>query len=275
MRTDLYVIGNISRDRVAYPDGREFAFWGGAALNIGVSAARAGCRVVPISLLGDDAELFRTHHDDSRFAGLDFGRLGYWPGSSCSFKITYGWNGDVLGVACSFGVCARLTAYAVGAIQGRGHYHVCCRRPLDPDPVLARISHLGMPYSLDFYSASIADLLPRAVPFVGNAQIVFVNATEAAFLAHTADIALLRRVVISDGAAPARVLRHGQTTAIAKPPHVPAVDVTAAGDTLAGVFLACNLAGRSDDEGLTEAVIAAADSVRRPGVLPVEPDQAG
>jgi sugar/nucleoside kinase (ribokinase family) len=275
MRTNLYVIGNISRDRVAYPDGRKFAFWGGAALNIGVSAARAGCRAAPVSLLGDDAELFRAHHDDSRLASLDLGRLGYRPGLSCSFEITYGWNDEVLGVAWNFGVCAQLTAYAVGAVQRQGHYHVCCRRPLDPAPALARITQLRMPYSLDFYSASIADLLPRAAPFMGNAQIVFVNAAEAAALARTVDIARLRRVVISDGTAPARVLRHGRTIAIAEPPRVLAMDVTAAGDTLTGVFLAYQLARRSDDDGLTEAVRAAADSVRRPGVLPGEPGQAG
>jgi sugar/nucleoside kinase (ribokinase family) len=103
------------------------------------------------------------------------------------------------------------------------------------------------------------------VPILPHAAAVFVNAAEFETLRTVIDPACLAAVVISDGPREVSVLRHGNPTAAIRPPESCPVEVTGAGDTLAGAFLAGMARGLSDDDALWAGVMAASQSIRAPG----------
>jgi sugar/nucleoside kinase (ribokinase family) len=143
---------------------------------------------------------------------------------------------------------------------------VCCRRPLDVPAALGRLAELGIPFSVDFHLASASVLVPAASPALLYAWAVFVNAAEFAILAQVTDPGRLQTVVISDGPAPAIVLRHGRQVASATPPPTTVTEVTGAGDTLTGTFLAASARGLDCQAALAEAVTAASRAASERGL---------
>ena len=128
------------------------------------------------------------------------------------------------------------------------------------------MTHAGLTYSADFHLASARDLITASVPFLPQATAVFVNAAEFATLRSLIDPGQLAVVVVPDGPREATLLRHGRITATIQPPGTSPVEVTGAGDTLAGTFLAGVTLGASDGDALRAAVSAAAESIREPGL---------
>lgn len=120
----------------------------------------------------------------------------------------------------------------------------------------------GKRFSVDFFISSAGQMVDQAAPFLTETSAVFVNAVEYALLADVVPSQHLRLIVISDGARPVRILRRGRLVARVRPPQTDAVEVTGAGDTLAGTFLAALAAGSGDGAALRQAVTAAAERVR-------------
>lgn len=261
----LAVIGNISRDKTVYPDGRCFELLGGAALYVALAAATAGLPAAPVSVIGTDLRKITT---DPRLDSIGRAHIKMVPGRSCEFRITYGDGGQVTAIDSDFGVSETLTSHALSTIETRRSdaYHVCCRRPLDAAAVLATLTTAGLPFSADFNLASAADLIPATVQYLPGSGVIFVNAAEFALLSAAIDPASLPAVVISDGPLDVTVLRNGKATATARPPRTTATEVTGAGDTLAGAFLAAIARNLGDSDALDAAVTEAARSVRVPGL---------
>lgn len=260
----LAVIGNISRDLAVYPDGRRFELLGGAALHVARAAARAGLASAPVSVIGTDLAWIRT---DPRLADLDLTNVKVVPARSCAFTLTYTAAGNLARTSCSFGAAQALTSHCLTVIGNHDQYHVCCRRPLDVPAVLARLTHAGLAYSVDFHLASARDMITASVPFLPQATAVFVNAAEFATLRARIDLGQIVRTVVSDGPRDAALLRHGQVTATVRPPAVSEAEVTGAGDTLAGAFLARTSLGADDGDALRAAVAAAARWIQEPGLV--------
>lgn len=248
--TWLGVIGNISLDTASYPDGSTYRQLGGAALHVALAAASAakGAAVAPIAVVGDDLAWITT---DDRLAALQL----------ASLSVT---AGRLIGIDCDYGVSTDLTRHALSVIGQHDQYHVCCRHPLDASAVLERLG--GHSFSVDFYVSSASTLIVDAAPFLTGAALVFVNTAEAELLADVMDIARLPAVVVSDGSRTARMLRNGHVVAWAEPAAVEAVEVTGAGDTLAGTFLAHRANGSDDQQALRYAVAAATDAVLHMGL---------
>lgn len=261
--TVLAVLGNISRDLASYPDGRRFELLGGAALHVARAAHRAGLACAPVSVIGPDLGWIRG---DPRLAGLDLTHVRTIPGPSCTFRLAYTATGTLAGTDCSFGVAEALTHHCLTTIGHHDQYHVCCRRPLDVRAVLGRLTRAGLAFSTDFHLASAGRLIAAALPFLPEATTVFVNAAEFATLAALIDPARLTAVVVSEGPRAVTLLRHGRATATTRPPPTSLVEVTGAGDTLAGAFLAAAARGLGDGDALRAAVAAAAESIRTPGL---------
>jgi sugar/nucleoside kinase (ribokinase family) len=203
---------------------------------------------------------------DPRLAGLDLRHVEITPGPSCAFTLTYDATGHLTGTQSSFGVAASLTAHALNVLGSLSACHVCCRRPLDAAAILGPLAVLGIPFSVDFHLARASAFMAAAKPALPAAQAVFVNAAEFAILARVTDPGSLQTVVVSDGPAPAMVLRHGQQVASAVPPATTVTEVTGAGDTLTGTFLAACARGLDCQAALAEAVTAASRAVSRPGL---------
>jgi sugar/nucleoside kinase (ribokinase family) len=260
--TVLSVIGNISRDLAVYPGNRRYELLGGAALHVARAASRAGLVCAPVSVIGRDLDWIRA---DPRLASLDLTQVRVAAGPSCAFRLTYIADGKLASTECSFGVAELLTSHCLTAIGRHDRFHVCCRRPLDVRAVLGRLVSSGLTFSADFHLASASDLLKTAAPFLPHATVVFVNAAEFAILSTLMDVARLAAVVVSDGPCEARLLRYGRVTATVQPAHTLPVEVTGAGDVLAGTFLAATARGLGDGAALREGVTAATYSISLPG----------
>lgn len=257
------MIGNISRDHVSHSAGRSAWLLGGAALHVALAATRAGLPAAPVSVIGTDLGWVTS---DPRLAGLDMSGVKAVPGPSCAFGLTYDHDGTLTGTTASFGVSQGLTAHALTLLGSRPAWHVCCRRPLDAQLVLGHLVSAGTPFSADFHLASAADLMPAARAALTRAAAVFVNAAEFAVLSQAADGRDLPLVVISDGPRLAVTMRRGRVTATAAPPATAAAEVTGAGDTLSGTFLAAAAVGMDDQDALQAAVSAAAAAVAGTGL---------
>ena len=260
----LGVIGNISRDRAIYPDGRHVELLGGAALHVALAATQAGLPSAPVAVIGSDLGWIR---DDVRLAAMDLSCVEVTCGRSCSFRLTYDESGHLTGTGSSFGVAAQITRHALEVLGRHQSYHVCCRRPLDVAVVLGHLVGAGIPFSVDFHLASAAVIMPAADTVIAHARVVFVNAAEFAVLRRVTDPGRLRMIVISDGPRPVMMLRSGRVVASIIPPEASVIEVTGAGDTLAGTFLAARARGLDDQPALEAAVSAAAEAVSGPGLV--------
>jgi sugar/nucleoside kinase (ribokinase family) len=260
----LGIIGNISRDLAVYPGDRRVELLGGAALHVGLAASRAGLASAPIAVIGTD---LRWLQKDPRLADMDMHYVKTSPGTSCAFRLSYDEGGQLADTNCSYGVAVGLTNHALEVLGQHRRYHVCCRRPLDVPAVLDRLVKAGIPFSADFHVASAPAVLPAAAAALPRTSIVFVNVAEFAVLIEVADPAHLPAVVISDGPRPATMLRRGRVVARVTPPVACPIEVTGAGDILAGTFLAGSACGLGDEAALQAAVRAAAESVSGPGLV--------
>jgi sugar/nucleoside kinase (ribokinase family) len=259
----LGVIGNISRDRAIYPDGRHVDLLGGAALHVALAATRAGLPSAPVAVIGSDLGWIR---DDVRLAAIDLSCIEVTCGRSCSFRLTYDESGHLTHTGSSFGVAGQLTRHAMDVLGRHRSYHVCCRRPLDVAIVLGRLVDAGIPFSIDFHLASAAAIMPATDAVIAHARVVFVNAAEFAALGRVTDPGRLRMIVISDGPRPVIMLRSGRVVASVLPPEASVIEVTGAGDVLAGTFLAAQARGLDDQPALETAVSAAVEAVSSPGL---------
>lgn len=257
----LGVIGNISRDLTIHPDGRTIEMIGGAALYLALAATRAGLPTAPVSVIGTDLDWVTA---DPRLAALDLSCVKVVPGQSCAFRLTYERSGHLTRTNASFGAAEMLTSHALDMLSSRPAWHVCCRRPLDAPLILDRLADAGIPFSADFHVASASLLMPAARAALPYATAVFLNTAEFAIMSQVIDSSDINLIVVSDGPHPAMVLRYGEATAVAQPPAVAVVDVTGAGDTLAGTFLAAVAQGFSDVDALRAAVNAASQAVSAP-----------
>ncbi|KOT91063.1 hypothetical protein ADK86_24125 [Streptomyces sp. NRRL F-5755] len=260
----ISVIGNISRDHIRYPDGRDGHYLGGAALHIALAAARAA----PVAVIGDDLAPLTREPD---LACLDWSALRRATGNSAAFAMDYDTHGTVHCTSAAYGVSHQLTTHALGhlARHSGDFYHLCCRRPLHVPALLSRLATAGARFSADFFLPSARPLLAAAAPWLPAADWIFVNAAEYRLLARTVDPAALNAVIVTDGPRPARLLHHARPVAEACPPTTTAVELTGAGDTLTGTFLARRLVGATPAAALEAAVTAAAHhTANRPLPLP-------
>ncbi|AEW95194.1 MULTISPECIES: carbohydrate kinase family protein [Streptomycetaceae] len=265
--TRLDVIGNVSRDVTRYPDHRGSTRLGGAALFVALAAARAGRPAAPVCVLGEDlAHVPRAPALD----GIDWSARVDADGPSTRFDLRYDLQGELVDVRTDYGVAERLTEHALAHMDRHpgSQYHVCCRRPLDTAAVLDRLVHHGATFSVDFFLPSAHDMIQTATPWLNRANTVFVNAAEYRLLQAITDTAALPEVVVTDGPRPARVWAFGQQAASVLPPSRPPREVSGAGDTLAGTFLAHRSRGATLAQALTEAAEAAAHFVAAPS-LPI------
>ncbi|MEV1005027.1 carbohydrate kinase family protein [Nonomuraea sp. NPDC050202] len=263
------MIGNISIDTTRYSDGRTYTLVGGAALYVALAAARAGTTVRPVAVIGADLQRLYVRPWPER---LDLSHVASVADASCRFDIAYDTDGEVVGLTAAYGSAAALTAHALAVLNRSDcdHWHVCCRRPLNVGQVLERLVMAGHAFSLDFHVASATEQISAAKAGLPHAEVVFVNAAEYRLLDGLVAVNELATVVVSDGPGTVILMRHGRAISTESPQGGPVAEVTGAGDTLAGTFLAKVLQGAAEQEALASAVTAATHQARDPG-LPYEP----
>lgn len=251
------VIGNISLDTIHRPGHLPVRQLGGAALHLAMAAARAGLPAAPASVVGDD---MAGLPDDPRLPTLDWTHLHPAPEPSAAFTIHYDDTGTVTAVDTAYGAAEHLTAHALQVIDRHPEaaFHISCRRPLDVPAVLASLTERGCSFSLDFHLPSAPQLIPAATPWLRYAATIFVNAEEHTLLTSHAGPRPCPETVVTDGPRTARVVLNGRPQRPVIPPAVAVVrQITGAGDTLAGAYLAHRARHLPPDVALDRAVQAA------------------
>lgn len=259
----LSVIGNISRDHIRYPDGRSGTQLGGAAFHVAIAAAHAGAHAAPVSVIGADlSEAVAALHNPR----LDLTAVLSTAGASASFRMDYDADDGLAGMTATYGVAEQLTEHALAHIAHHPHelYHVCCRRPLHAPAVLQALADRGASFSVDFIVSSAEPLIAETAPLLARADAVFTNGAEYRLLEACVDTGSLPTLIVTDGPRAVRLLRYGRPVHTVLPPTATPADVTGAGDTLAGTFLADRLTGHDDSAALHAAVAAASARTRSP-----------
>ncbi|MFD4922331.1 PfkB family carbohydrate kinase [Streptomyces goshikiensis] len=269
----LNVIGNISRDLTRYPDHRGGPRLGGAALFVSLAATEAGRRATPVCVLGNDL----AHLPEA--PGLDMLDWSAWlpvDGASTTFDLEYDLQGELVALRPDYGVAEALTEHALGHVNThpRATFHVCCRRPLDVEAVLGRLVGIAARFSADFFLPSAEEMIRAASPWLPAATTLFVNAAEYRLLDQAIDCGTLPEVVVTDGPRAAVVHAFGRQVACVVPPRQAAHEVSGAGDTLAGTYLAHRSRGATIAQALAEATAAAARYIAAPS-LPIPAPRRG
>lgn len=251
---NIAIIGNISRDSVWYGTMKRGAFFGGAGLNVACAVARYGLRPKLISVIGhqDAAWLHSLDH------AIDTTDVQVVAGETCQFEIHYTEDGSFCRLSSRFGVAASFDAYLQNLPLVPGYYHVCCRHPLHPAPILADLARRNMPFSLDFIVSSATDQMAQCQAWIGEAFCVFVNLQELTLLKQIYPIEDIKKLVVTAGCDPIIVFQHGKEVARKNCPPSPAHEVTGAGDVVTGTFLALHLMRQEPLEGALEKAVDAA-----------------
>jgi sugar/nucleoside kinase (ribokinase family) len=178
----------------------------------------------------------------------------------------YDEHGQLLDLKAAYGASSQLTDHALNHITEHPGdlYHVCCRHPLHVADVLKLLTDRGIRFSADFFLPSATHLITAAAPWLPHASWIFANARERLLLDSALETTALGGVIITDGPRPVRLIRHGHQVAAATPPTTTPIEVTGAGDTLAGTYLA----HLSRGDGMATALEAAVDAASRHTTAP-------
>lgn len=264
MRNDLIVVGNISQDIASYGGTSRRFFWGGAGLNISVTAAQFGKRPRLISVVGEEAlnvlSQLKEHVDISLVKMLS--------GKTCRFEIQYSRDGTLQNINCNFGVASFLNQYFQTIDLPLSHYHVSCRQPLNPKKILQRIAEKAFPFSLDFILSSAQQQMAKAKKWIQHAKYVFVNFQEFEILQSFYDIRDIQTIVVTSDRHPIRVFKSGREVLRQSHPMKKFCDVTGAGDVFIGTFLASQLKGEALYKSIEKAISIAQKSLDSLGIMP-------
>ena len=255
MPAELTVVGSINLDLVARVDalpragetvaGTSFARYpGGKGANQAVAAAKLGARVRMVGAVGEDP-LADEALTGLRDAGveLDVARIGT-TGIALILVAADGENQIVVVP----GANAEVRPVSPGGA-------VLCQLEV-PDAVVAAAAQGASFFALNAAPARPVDLEP---------DLLIVNRLEHEVVSRG------KLVAVTYGAEGAALFENGVEVARATPPHVAAVDGTAAGDAFAACLVVSLLEGRDRGDALIRACAAGAVAASRFGAQPSLP----
>jgi ribokinase len=124
-----------------------------------------------------------------------------------------------------------------------------------------------------FVAVNLAPAAPVSDALLGRADLLIVNAGEAAFYGERLH-AGGGRVIVTLGAAGAVMFEAGREVARVGPPSVSVIDATGAGDAFVGAVVVASSEGMSPEAALAFACAAGALAATRPGAQPSLPTRA-
>jgi ribokinase len=249
---------------------------GGKGANQAVAAARSGASTTLIAAIGDDAD-GRLVRDALVGAGVDvrWVRKSSAPtGLAVVLLDDRGQNSIVVAPGANATI-EQLRPDERDVV--RDGAVLLCQLEV-PLPVVIEAAHVARSAGrVVVINAAPSQLLPDAL--IAAVDVLVVNEHEAREIAGTLDLdravdALLTRVpgvVVTLGAAGARVAERSGPRRLLPAPAVRAVDTTGAGDTFCGVFASGLAIGTSMTAAAERAIAAASLSVQRLGAIPSIP----
>jgi ribokinase len=264
----IAVVGSVNVDLVAFCErlprpgetltgARFLRAGGGKGANQAVAAARLGARVAMIGCVGDD-EHGREALRALREEGIDVSQVqtvGVPTGVALILVAADGENQIVVAP----GANAEVAADELDLSDFDG---VLCQLEIPPAAVDAASR------SARFFCLNAAPAGEVGRETLERADLVVANRYELEALG---DIETLPLVAATLGAEGAVLFEAGREVARARPPHVEAVDGTAAGDAFCAALAVSLVEGRPREAALGRACAAGALAASRPGAQPSLP----
>ncbi len=253
---------------------------GGKGGNQAVGAARAGgAEVAFVGAVGTDGD-GAWLADRLATSGVDVSGLSRIEGPSGQALISVDAAGEnaIVVIPGANGAFTALSEEQEALIRGAGVVLAQLETPLETVTAAARLARdHGVPFLLN---AAPSRPLPEAL--LAAVDVLIVNEHEARDVAGTDDLdeALERlgveveTVVLTLGASGSRIVTRGEEPLAIPAVQVEALDTTAAGDTYCGVLAAALARGAGYQEAATEAAVASALTVTRPGAQDAIPTRA-
>jgi ribokinase len=231
---------------------------GGKGANQAVAAARLGASVRFVGAVGEDG------HGDALLAslgadGIDISatrRLGPATGQAMIFV-------DRLGDTMIVTVGGANHELGAEHIDVAGTEAVLCVLEVRDEVIAASAAQCT-----GFFAVNVAPPRPLPAGVLERADLIVANQHE---FAAVPGVSSGRLVAVTMGAEGARLLREGAEVAYCRPPAVPVIDGTGAGDAFTAALLVALLEQQPDADALRFAVTAGAVAVRRPGAQPALP----
>jgi ribokinase len=266
------VVGSINLDLVARVDqlprpgetltGAELEYVpGGKGANQAVAAARLGAQVRFVGAVGED-EFGTLAVRELRRAGVDLSRT----------QVVRSRTGIALILVDDAG------ENQIVVVPGANHALDASRVDVgNPDALISQLeveddaieAALGQTDAFFCLNAAPARAVPSAI--LERADLIVANSLELEALGSAPMGALFALTLGAEGAL---LLEEGEEIARAAPPHVEAVDGTAAGDAFTACLVVSLLEGRDREDALRRACAAGAIAASRPGAQPSLPTAA-
>ena len=234
---------------------------GGKGANQAVAAARLNAEVRFVGAVGDD-DFGREATSELRGAGVDLSGLqvtGTPTGIALILVDEAGENQIVV-------VPGANHALDPGGVDPGEPDALVCQLELLDEPILAALGRTDAFFCLN---AAPARTVPEEI--LERADLIVANSLELEALGSSPMGALFALTLGAEGAL---LLEDGAEVARATPPHVEAVDGTAAGDAFTACLVVSLLEGRDREEALRRACAAGAIAASRPGAQPSLPTAA-
>jgi ribokinase len=266
------VVGSINLDLVARVEqlprpgetltGAELEYVpGGKGANQAVAAARLGAQVRFVGAVGED-EFGTLAVRELRRAGVDLSRT----------QVVRSRTGIALILVDDAG------ENQIVVVPGANHALDAGRVDVgNPDALISQLeveddaidAALGQTDAFFCLNAAPARAVPSAI--LERADLIVANSLELEALGSAPMGALFALTLGAEGAL---LLEEGEEIARAAPPHVEAVDGTAAGDAFTACLVVSLLEGRDREDALRRACAAGAIAASRPGAQPSLPTAA-
>jgi ribokinase len=263
------VVGSINLDLVARVEklprpgetltGAELEYVpGGKGANQAVAAARLGAQVRFVGAVGED-EFGTLAVRELRRAGVDLSRT----------QVVRSRTGIALILVDDAG------ENQIVVVPGANHALDAGRVDVgNPDALISQLeveddaieAALGQTDAFFCLNAAPARAVPSAI--LERADLIVANSLELEALGSAPMGALFALTLGAEGAL---LLEEGEEIARAAPPHVEAVDGTAAGDAFTACLVVSLLEGREREDALRRACAAGAIAASRPGAQPSLP----
>jgi ribokinase len=237
---------------------------GGKGANQALAAARLGAAVRFVGRIGRD----KFPLGSLQAEGVDIGCVGQDDGESGVAVILVPRSGDNV-IVVAPGANRRLTPDEVtAAIADVPPDAVICQQEIPPDAVAAAFTAARETHADCLCCLNAAPARGPVDPGL-NPDLLIVNRYEREVAG-----AFDGLMALTLGAEGAVLLDAGREVARARPPHVAAVDGTAAGDAFCAALVFSLLEGRDRAEALARACAAGALAASRPGAQPSLPSAA-
>jgi ribokinase len=224
---------------------------GGKGANQALAAARLGADVAMIGCVGDD-----SHGEQAlaglRTAGVDLSGVarGSVPTGTAMIVVADGGENQIV-VSAGSNALVRPDGARLAAADA-----IICQLEIPDEAVSAAAAA-----ARGLFCLNAAPVRPVPQDVLERVDLLVVNETEYAAL----DAPKGALVALTLGARGAVLLRDGAELAQAAAPAVEAVDTVGAGDTFCAALVVALLSGRSPENALAWACLAAAFAVTRPG----------